>query len=246
MRHEAHHVPALVDDARNVMNRAVHGLVVAEADLTSRLELVVQILVGEPAALAVLHRDDELLVLGASCGERGVRALDAEANVATDERQRFVRSKDAREESCLAEDLEAVTDPEHEPAGVRECCDGRHRRRETRDRATAEVVAVREPTGKNDGAELGKLRGRMPDGNRLGVECRKRPERVAIVVRPWKLDDADSRAGQRHVPFSRKTISYDSINGFARSCSHIRSSVARAPARSESSISTSITRPMRA
>ena len=61
--HQAEHVPCLVADPGHVGDRAVRVLAgrVAEEDLPVRLELLEQLRVGEPAALAVLDRDRERL-----------------------------------------------------------------------------------------------------------------------------------------------------------------------------------------
>ena len=163
MGHQTHHVAALVDDARNVMNGTVDGLGVAEDDLVPRLQLSVEVLVGEPAALSVLHGDDQLPAFRAPRSERRVAPLDAHANVAADELERRVPAQHSREQPGLAEDLEAVADAEHESALLREVRDRLHRRREPCDCAAAQVVAVREAAGQDDGVEVGQLVVGVPD-----------------------------------------------------------------------------------
>ena len=54
-------LPRLVAHAGDVADRAVAVLRVAQDDLARRLELAVQLVVGVPAALAVLDRDRQLL-----------------------------------------------------------------------------------------------------------------------------------------------------------------------------------------
>src|SRR5581483_10746520 len=99
---------------------------------------------GEPAALAVLHGDRQPLSGLAVRRERRVRPLHAKTHVPTNEPQRRIRTEDAREQPGLAEDLEAVADAEDRAAGVGERGDRGHDAREARDRAAAQVVAVRE------------------------------------------------------------------------------------------------------
>src|SRR5665647_1295863 len=111
---------ALVADARDVVDRAVAGLVVAQHDLAVRLQLGDEAGRSKPAAVTVLHRDDETLSVRAARRERQIVALDDERHVAADEAQRLVLQQDARQEAGLAQDLEAVADAEHEPAGVGE------------------------------------------------------------------------------------------------------------------------------
>src|SRR2546425_5508390 len=104
MRHQGHDVPAFVDDARNVISRTVYLLRVAKGDLTVRLELLVEGIVREPAAFAVLHRDREPLPFGAAGCERTVGPFDDERHVAANEGQRFVPAEDSRQQAGLAED----------------------------------------------------------------------------------------------------------------------------------------------
>ena len=101
----------------------------------------------------------------------------------------------------LAEDLEAVADPEHRPAVGGERGDGSHHRREARDRSAAQVVAVREAAGEDDSLDFGKLRVGVPDEDGLGAEALERERRVAVVVRAGEDDDGDARtACSRHAP----------------------------------------------
>ena len=111
-------LPCSLDDARDVADRAVRVLArrVAEHDLPVRLEALDELVVGEPAAVAVLDGDRQRVALGAARGERRVRALDGQRDVAADERERRVRAQRARQQAGLGQDLEAVADPEHEPA----------------------------------------------------------------------------------------------------------------------------------
>jgi len=206
VRHQPEHVPARIGDAGNVGDRAVRVLArcVAKCDLTVRLDLLEQVRVGEPAALAVLDGDGQALSRLAAAEERR-RLLDEDIDVPADERERRVRAQRTREEPGLAEDLEAVADPEHRAALVREACDRSHRGSEARDRAAAQVVAVREAAREEDATDARELVLRVPHRDRLGAERAQRPERVAVVVRPGEDDDGDPRPVRRHG--SRTSIS---------------------------------------
>ena len=57
---------------------------------------------------------------GAAPGEGQVVALDRQPHVAADEAERLVPQQRAGQQPGLAEDLEAVADPEHEPSRVGE------------------------------------------------------------------------------------------------------------------------------
>ena len=55
-------------------------------------------------------------------------ALDGQRHVAADEAKRLVSQQRTWEQAGLAEDLEAVADPEHQTAGAREVGDTLHHR----------------------------------------------------------------------------------------------------------------------
>ena len=108
-----------------------------------------------PAAKGVVLRPDRVGFLPQDPPARGAgvdgtalshvlsgRGLDTQTHVAADEAERLVRTQDAGQQPCLREDLEPVADAEHEPAVGGERRDRAHDRREPRDRAAAQVVAV--------------------------------------------------------------------------------------------------------
>src|SRR5262249_19261599 len=101
------------------------------------------------------------------------------------------RAQHAWEQAGLAEDLEAVADPEDVTAMGRELGHGAHRGREACDRAGAQVVAVREASGQDDGTHLGQLRLRVPVQDRLRAEALECKRGVTVVIRPWEDDDGD-------------------------------------------------------
>ena len=73
-----------------------------------------------PAALAVLDGDHELAARLRSGDVNGVSARSTrERHVAADELELPVRAQHAGQQARLAEDLEAVADPEHGPAARR-------------------------------------------------------------------------------------------------------------------------------
>src|SRR5207248_7195751 len=190
---------------------------------------------------AMLDRDRQALAGLAPGGERSVSALDDERDVPARERERRVRAQRARQQSGLAEDLESVADPEHEPTVGGEACDGGHHGRKAGDRSAAKVVAVGEASRKGDCGDVPRqLELAMPDERRLGAQRLECKGRVPVVVRAWEDDDRDLRPTLGH---GATVISYDSISGLASSCSHIRSSSSRARSGSSASSSSSTSRP---
>ena len=120
--------------------------------------------------------------------------------------QLVVLLEHAWQEPRLAENLEAVADPEHRPTRIRKTAHGAHRRRHAGDRPAAEVVAVREAAGKDDGTGLaGELGLVVPHEHGVAAHSGERPGRIVVVVRPGKLNDRDDRAwhqrrlGEGHV-----------------------------------------------
>src|SRR5262249_540133 len=117
-----------VDDACDVAYGSVRVVArrVAECDLVRVLELADEVVVAEPATLAVLDRDRQPLARLAAAEKRRLGVFDDELDVPADERERGVRAEHAWQESHLGEDLEAVADSEHRTAVPRERDDGTH------------------------------------------------------------------------------------------------------------------------
>src|SRR5688572_33461323 len=147
MGHEPHDVPGAVADAGHVSRGAVRvrAVDVAEDDLALAFELFEQRVRGEEAALTVLDRDHEPVSNRAARKRRDVAALYLHLDVLTDEGKALVGAESAGQQPRLAEDLEAVANPEYRTPSCRELGHGVHRGRQSCDGATAEVVAVREP-----------------------------------------------------------------------------------------------------
>ncbi len=113
--------------------------------------------------------------------EGRVGGLDHDLDLAADEAQRVVRQQRAGQQAGLAQHLEAVADAEHRPAVAGELDHRLHHRREARDRADAQVVAVREAAGHDHGVDAGRGRGRRARAARrrrsAGRRAARRPRR---------------------------------------------------------------------
>src|SRR5262249_53169617 len=123
--------------------------------------------------------------------ERRVGALDPQMNVAADELERGVAHEDTWQEAGLAENLEAVADPEHEPTLTGMRTHRVHDRRTGRDRAAAQIVTIGE-AARNDGqAGAGRQRVlRMPDHRgRAAGDDPQRARHVALAIDAGEDDD---------------------------------------------------------
>src|SRR5215469_5274537 len=151
----------------------------------------------------------------------------------------------------FAQDLEAVAGADHEPAVGCETRDAFHDRREARDRACAEVVAVAESARQEEA--LGALQRffLVPEHRRvLAHHLGNRVQGVAIVERARKADHAPLHSPSTSRPtfilgwgepdtlgFSSTSKVKSSITGLASSCSHILRAWLRAAAALGASIS---------
>ncbi len=92
-----------------------------------------------------------------------VRSVD----VAADELEAAIAEQRAGQQAGFHQNLEAVADAQHQPAGGGELLDRLHHRRELGDGAAAQVIAVGEAAGQNDGIHVAERRGIVPDELRL-------------------------------------------------------------------------------
>ena len=125
--------------------------------------------------------------------ERRVGVDDLEVDLAADEAQRGVGQQRARQQARLAQDLEAVADAEHRAAVAGELDDRLHDRREARDRAGAQVVAVGEAAGDDDASTPCRSRSPCHSSDRL-ADLRARPAARRPRRRAGEADDAELHA----------------------------------------------------
>ena len=97
----------------------------------------------------------------------------------------------------LRQHLEAVADPEDEPAVVGEGRHGTHHRAEPGDHAGAEVVAIGEAARHEDRGHVAERVLLVPQLDRLGAGHAQAVERVDVTVRAREDHDADADAHSR-------------------------------------------------
>ena len=165
-----------------------------------------------------------------------------------------MRSSAPGHEAGLGQHLEAVADPEDEPAVRGERRHGAHHRAEPGDHAGPQVVAVGEAAGQDDRGDAVERRLLVPQLDGLGAGQVEGVDRVAIAVAAREDDDADADghaalpAVAAHEVGRRardRSMAYASISGFASSSAASRSTTARAAASSAASTVSSTRRPTR-
>ncbi len=119
--------------------------------------------VAEVVALHVADGHLEDLAGREEVGEGGVGGLGAEMDLLADVVEAGVAHEGAGEQAGFGEDLEAVADAEDEAAGGGEFFDRLHDGGEFGDGAGAEVVAVGEAAGDEDGVAVFEVGGGVPE-----------------------------------------------------------------------------------
>ena len=82
---------------------------------------------------------------------------------AADEFEPAIADQRAGQQAGFDQDLESVADAEHQPAIGGEFLDRLHHGREFGDGAAAQVIAVGEAAGKDDGIDIAERGGIVPD-----------------------------------------------------------------------------------
>jgi hypothetical protein len=158
------------------------------------LEPVEGVRVGDEAAFTVLQHDRDLLTGGVVRRPSSGRVVDPQALVHADELAAVVADQGARQQVRLAQDLEAVADPQNGHATSGRLDHLGHHRSEAGDRAAAQVVAVGEAAGKDYSVHTAQVMVAVPQRDRLGAGQRHRALRVDVVERTGKGDDPDPHA----------------------------------------------------
>ncbi len=126
----------------------------------------------------------------AGAGERAVGIDNLQLDLAKGEAQVGVRQQRARQQPCLAQHLEAVADPQHQPAVVSECDHRLHHRREARDRPRPQVVAIGEAAGHNDRVCPPQVTLAVPQQLRV-ADATGGLQRIDLVAGAGELEDAE-------------------------------------------------------
>ena len=186
VRHEAEDVEVLVADAGDVVERAVGagaadraaaalaglgavGGAVAQHDLAVVAHAGQGVGVDPVVALVVLDDDAQHVAGLGRLGEGRAGVLDAQVDVAADELEADVADERARQQVGFGQDLEAVADAHDEAAAGGEVGDRGHDGAEAGDGAAAQVVAVGEAAGDDDGVDVAQVGVLVPEPDRLGA-----------------------------------------------------------------------------
>jgi hypothetical protein len=117
-------------------------------------------------------------------------------DVAAEEAEVLVAHQRPRQQPHLGQDLEAVADAEHEAALLGMAADRLHDRGELRQRAGAQVIAVREAAG--DDHDIGAFEVGVLVPQHLGVRAEdvlRHVQCIVIAVRAGEDDDAEFHEG---------------------------------------------------
>ena len=223
----ARDVASLVGHTGDRADRAVGVLAVAQQHLAARVQLGDRLGLGEEAAVVVLDRDRQH-VAGEPPRQPRRLALDNAARRPEPELQRGVGAQHAGHQPGLGQHLEAVADAQHRPAAASACvAHRRHHRRESGQRAGAQVVAVAEAAGHDHGVDAPQIGVAVPQRDRLGAhQSRRRASRRGRRRRPGSRR---RRPGSSRPPARPRTAR--SAGSRAPSRRSLRRSAAPAPRR---------------
>ena len=200
MRHQPADAQIGGEDAGDVVPRAVavggrRDLAIRRAVAEGDEVLVVQSrqrrVVAEVVAIAMCHRRAEHRAMLPMRGVRRAGAFHPQVAIHGQEAQPGIPQQRARQQPCLAQDLEAVAHAQHMPALGGEIRHFAHDRRLRGHRAAAQVVAIAEPARQHDQVGASRQRGFAVEQHH-GLAPRRmfqRDRHVALAVRARKDDD---------------------------------------------------------
>ena len=125
--------------------------------------------------------------------------LGAEVDLLADVVQAGVAHQRAGQQAGLAQDLEAIADAEHQAAGAGKLLHRLHDRGEARDGAGAQVIAIGEAAGDQDGvAALEVFRGMPEIGHWLPSDCVDDVVGVVVAVGAGEDQNAEFHRPSSH------------------------------------------------
>jgi hypothetical protein len=200
MRHHPEYIPARAANSSNIFQRAVGigfrrdlagRVAVTEHYLLVALQLAECCLVTEIVAFHVADRDGQNFVFMARTGEGSFGVLNAHLYRFADVLQPDIPHQCSRQQAGLAQDLEAITDSDHQSAAFGEFLNRLHHGRELGYGAGAQVVAISKPAGDDDRVAVLQIMRIMPqECDRLPGHILDRPVRIMVTVGAGENDDA--------------------------------------------------------
>src|ERR1700730_12455914 len=159
MRHHPHNIAAWARDPGDV----VHGTVrigslgnvsrwrrITKDDAVMTIEFLQRLPIAEIVALHVTDWNAENFALAARVRERGIGILHAHMNWFADVFQTHVAHQRSWQQPGLAQNLESITDSQHQPTAGGETVHRLHYRGELGDGASPQIVAVGKTSGDNN------------------------------------------------------------------------------------------------
>src|SRR5258705_7779453 len=193
MGHQTKYRPLFVDDARDIVERAIGIGVLGEAPVflavtEDHLALLFQRPEGGAVAvvLPLTVRDRHLQHLAGTRGPRegGLGVVHADVHELAAVLEGVIPGQRAREEPGLAQDLEAVAGAEHQPAPRHELRQGLDDGGAPGHRTGPKIVAIGEAPGEHQAIVPGEIRLPMPDiADRLAEHFADDIVEVAVAPR---------------------------------------------------------------
>src|SRR6267143_2239241 len=159
MRHHPHDITARATDPGDVVQRTVRiGSLrnvsgwrrITKHDAVMTIEFLQRLPIAEIVALHVTDWNAENFALAARVGERGIGNLHAHMNWFANVFQTQVAHQRSWQQPRLAQNLESITDSQHQPTAGGEPAHRLHYRRELGDGASPQIVAVGKTSGDNN------------------------------------------------------------------------------------------------
>ena len=149
--------------------------------------------VGLVVSFAVGDGQHERLAFVAAVGEAGVGALDADVLRSAAELETFVAEEGPGEEARFTENLEAVAGAKDGATGLDVAMDGVHDWGEAGDCAAAEIVAVGEAAGKDDGVVIVEVCFAVPDEvGRMAQAVAQDVLAIAVTPRAGEYENGEA------------------------------------------------------
>src|SRR5882762_4809011 len=200
MRHQPGDIALAVADSGDIVDGAVGIAGIVVRTIGSRVtenHLAIFLEVHKRGSIAIVIavgvRDGNLedLSLLRDVGERRVRLLDADMDVAANKTQTSVAHHRPGKQARFAENLEAVADAQNHAAAIGEFLDGFHDRGKARDGAGAQIIAVGKSTGQDDSIAIREIFGLVPDEfDRFVQNVADGVKRVVVAIGPGENDNS--------------------------------------------------------
>src|SRR5580704_1518327 len=218
MRHQSHHIALAIAETGNIRERTIRisGSIIAairrgvtENNLIVPLQISKRGLIAEITAPDMRDGHFQNLPARSREGKRRAHALHAHMHLLAKKSQSGIPNQRPGQKTSFAKNLKSIANAENQSAPTRKFLHRFHNRGKTRQRPSAQIIAISKSARKDDRVAAAKILGAVPEKfYRLMQHAADRIVRIVIAIRPRKHNHAKFHSGESPAEILTQTAGF--------------------------------------